>query len=98
MITYLIACGIGAHIILALFAIGFLWLSFIRPLFEAISMARWSREMHNKHPYYVKKVGWAKLVYHHYEAFGRNWQTTRCRAGEWHGIGKWEVYNFEEEE
>lgn len=97
MITYLIISGIAMNALLGGMLALCLWLWFIFPCLEAISMVRWSRAMHAQWPSLVSKPPFWKLFYHHYEAFGRNWTNIRCRAGEWHGIGNWTVYSTEED-
>lgn len=98
MTTYLMISGILLNTLLIGALSLCVWVWFIFPFFEALSMVRWSRAMHAQRPDLVSKPPFWKLFYHHYEVFGRNWTNTRCRAGEWHGIGKWEVYSTEDEQ
>lgn len=79
-------------ILFALSLVIYVW--FIWPAVEAISMVRYYKAIAKKYPD-VKLKSIFRLFISCYEPFGRNFEAVRCPYGEWRGIGKWRVYNHD---
>lgn len=82
-----------------LLAIGSLYWLFVHPFFQAISIVRWvtacSLSVENRPLSLREKWGWFKWGY---DIGGARTTRYSNRAGEWYGIGRWEVYKPEEDE
>lgn len=95
MSEYLWWCGMVANIAVAMFVLLVVWVWFIFPAVEAISMVRWYKAIAREYPD-VKLKSFFRMFVGCYEIFGRTFEATRCRYGSWYGVGKWRVYNNED--
>lgn len=95
MDAYLWWSGVVANavIIIAATMVVFAW--FIHPAFEAASMVRYYKTMQKVHG--IKMHNVFRLFINSYEPFGRRFTATRCQYGYWEGIGKWRVYDCDNE-
>ncbi|NUU68456.1 hypothetical protein HQN64_20435 [Enterobacteriaceae bacterium BIT-l23] len=98
MTTYLIFSGAIANIILAAIAILLVWVWFIWPAVEAISMTRFSMAVSKK----CRLKTSAKTLLHaflcYYEPFGRSFDSLGNRYGKWEGVGRWKLFDECEDE
>lgn len=97
MSEYLWWCGLVANVAVVMFALLVIWVWFIFPAVEAISMVRWYKAIAREYPD-VKLKSFFRMFVGCYEIFGRTFEATRCRYGSWYGVGKWHVYNNEDGE
>lgn len=97
MSEYLWWCGLAFNLAVLMFTMLVVWVWFIFPAVEAISMVRWYKEIAREYPD-VKLKGFFRMFVACYEIFGRTFESTRCRYGIWYGVGKWRVYNNEDGE
>lgn len=95
MNEYLWWCGLVANIAVAMFVLLVVWVWFIFPAVEAISMVRWYKAIAREYTD-VKLKGFFRMFVGCYEVFGRTFESTRCKYGSWYGVGKWRVYNNED--
>ena len=93
MNAYLWCSGVALNVVALAFIALAVWVWFIFPAVEAASMTRWYRKMGKVHG--VNVGGRLKLFISCYEPFGRDFTSTKCRYGWWHGVGDWKVYDHD---
>lgn len=97
MTAYLFWSGVVFNVTLAGFLALVLWVWFIWPAVEAISMVRWYKACEKFYPTQIKLVPIHKLFIANYEIFGRQFERKSHRFGEWFGVGNWRVYSGADE-
>lgn len=90
MNEYLFWSGLVLNAAVVIVVALFVWVWFIWPAVEAISMVRYYCAIARKYPD-VKLKSRLKLFVYHYEVFGRSFESVRCNYGTWSGVGKWHV-------
>ncbi|MEL4016979.1 hypothetical protein [Dryocola clanedunensis] len=99
MTWYLITSGIVLNALLALAAILVIWVWFIWPLVEAISITRCfiraSKSCGGKPT--LREMNRTLVKWYLDLLFGRSWTRISNRQFEWEGVGKWRVYRNHDE-
>lgn len=97
MSEYLYWSGVVINICVAIMAAMKIWDWFVWPAVESASMIRWFIAMEKSFPGKVNLCPWWKAFPPTFEPFGRDWDSRRCRYGEWRGVANWRVFSHEEE-
>ena len=99
MNEYLYWSGVGANIILLIFAALCIWVWFIWPFVEAVSITRCfirASIVHGRKPA-LKDIIRSLRQWYLDLLFGRSWTRIHNRKFEWEGVGNWRVYRNEED-
>lgn len=92
MDAYLWWSGLILNLAVIIFVLLCVWVWFVWPGVEAVSMVRYYKEIARKYPD-VKLKSVLRLFISCYEPFGRHFEATRCSYGEWCGVGEWRVFD-----
>lgn len=95
--TYFYWSGVLLNTGAAIFVALCLWIWFIWPMIEAVSMCRWYAAIGKVYPNVKPKRGWVRLWWSCTEIWGRSNLGMTNKFGRWEGVGKWRVFKDESE-
>ncbi|EBR0181607.1 hypothetical protein DNV98_23855 [Salmonella enterica subsp. enterica serovar Enteritidis] len=97
MNDFLVLMGIGFTTLLLAVAIYLVWILFLWPFFEAVSLTRMSLAYRRLNAHKAGVVASMRLFVMWYgeTVFGRRFCAIHSRGWRWEGVGKWWVYKDE---
>ncbi|MDQ9175274.1 hypothetical protein QBS69_14420 [Cronobacter sakazakii] len=95
MSTYLLISGVVINVVILLIITSMVFVWFIWPAIEAVSMTMYYRRISKYYPD-VKMKGLIRVFASCYEPFGRRFETMRCNYGYWRSISDWHVFKPDE--